>query len=68
MQRVGVWLRCLTPLSAIFQINRSGQFYWCRKLVYPENTTDLSQVTDKLLSYNIVSNTPRHERDSNSQL
>jgi len=27
---------------------RGGQFYWWRKLEYPEKTTDLSQVTDKL--------------------
>jgi hypothetical protein len=25
-----------------------GQFYWWRKLEYPEKITDLSQVTDKL--------------------
>jgi hypothetical protein len=25
-----------------------GQFYWWRKPEYPEETTDLSQVTDKL--------------------
>ena len=31
-----------------------------RKKEYPDKTTDLSQVTDKL-----VSSTPRHERDSN---
>jgi hypothetical protein len=33
---------------------------------YPEKTTDLSQVTDKLY-HKVVSSTPRHERDSNSQ-
>ena len=62
-------------LSSIFDLYRGGQFNWWREPEYPDKTTDLPKVTDKLhhiMIYelllgmsairtpNVVSSTPRY--------
>ena len=42
------WLGFMVFNVTIFRLHSVGQFYWWRKPVDPEKTTDLPQVTDKL--------------------
>ena len=48
MKLVLLGLLCWMPLSKWFQLYCGSQFYWWMKLEYPEKTTDLSQINDKL--------------------
>ena len=42
-------VKCVqTTVSTIFELYSGSQFYWWRKLEYPQKTTNLSPVTDKL--------------------
>ena len=56
---LGLWY--LKPLLTIFQLYRGGQFNWLRKLEYQVKITEN-------FSCNVVSSTPCHECDTNSQL
>jgi hypothetical protein len=60
----GVMVRLMLTLTPIVC---GSQFYWWRKLEYPEKTTHLLQVTDKL-DHNVVSSIYCHELNSNTQL
>jgi hypothetical protein len=45
---LGLWLWCLTPLSAIYRLYRGDQFYWWKKPEFPDKTIDLPLIIDKL--------------------
>ena len=56
------------PLSTIVQLYFGRQFYLIEETGVPgENHRPVASLW-QTLSHNVVSNTPRHERDSNSQL
>jgi hypothetical protein len=38
----------MLPNATIFQLFLAGKFYWFSNLEYPEKTTDLLEITDKL--------------------
>ena len=63
----GVRVMVLTPLSIRCQLYRGDQFFWWRTPENPVKTTDLPQVNEKCYHINVVSSTPRYERDSNPQ-
>jgi hypothetical protein len=47
------------PMAVIVQLYHGRQFYWWKKPLYPEKTTDLWKVNDKLDG---IPSTPRIER------
>ena len=61
---LGLW--CLTPLSAIFQLYRESVLLMEETGVPGENHRPATSQL-QTLSHNVVSSTPRQERDSNSQ-
>ena len=66
---LGLWSLSLAPLSTIFQLLNivAVSFIVGGNQSTRGKITNLSQVTDKTLSYNVVSSTPCLERDSKSK-
>jgi len=62
----GLW--CLTPLSTIFQLHRGWSVLLVEETRIPGENHRPVASHRQTLSHNVVSSTPQHERDSNSQL
>ena len=73
-----IWANSLVPFTDMLRHGRSEQILWSHLLIC-RSMEDLSKFFDPIkpqiccksqtnLSNNVVSSTPRHERDSNSQV
>jgi hypothetical protein len=66
LYRVSVRAMVFNTTFTILQLYRGGHLYWWEKPEYPEKTTDLSQVIDKLYHIMFIEYTSP-EGDSNSK-